>query len=425
MSETPASINFASSYFERHSFGGRLISIPPKLDLNLVVIIPAYRESGLVSVIESLLQCKPLYGSMECLVLINASEVSEVEIHRENMAIYENMQTLVSKYHDHPFWRLHVILDNRLPKKHAGVGLARKILMDEAVRRFAALDFADGIIVSFDADTYCASNLVHEVQLFYQTNADILAANHRFEHPVEGDEFEPVIYEAIKSYELYLRYFREALKLSGFPYYNFTVGSSFSVRAKAYISVGGMNRRKAGEDFYFLHKLMPTGKFGFITKALVYPSPRISDRVPFGTGKAIQQFVTEGKIMVYPLASFLVLQSFFNRLENLYELDVSFVDGFMQDQPDLIRSFLAEIEFRDILIEIKANSASFGAFRKRFFQSFNGLMVLRFLNYASVGYIDSIDVLSASKYLLDYLNLPYETPDLKEILLVFRNIQRV
>ena len=41
----------------------------------------------------------------------------------------------------------------------------------------------------------------------------------------------------------------------GYPDSIYTIGSAFAVRAEAYMKQGGMNRRQAGEDFYFLYKL--------------------------------------------------------------------------------------------------------------------------------------------------------------------------
>ncbi len=69
-----------------------------------------------------------------------------------------------------------------------------------------------------------------------------------------------------------------------------------AVRAKTYAKVGGMNRRKAGEDFYFMHKIMPQGEFSEINQTCVFPSCRVSDRVPFGTGRAQTEWLREGKV---------------------------------------------------------------------------------------------------------------------------------
>jgi len=48
----------------------------------------------------------------------------------------------------------------------------------------------------------------------------------------------------------------------------------------SYIAVRGMNRREAGEDFYFLNKLAKLGDIGQIHATTVYPSARPSRRVP-------------------------------------------------------------------------------------------------------------------------------------------------
>ena len=64
----------------------------------------------------------------------------------------------------------------------------------------------------------------------------------------------------------------------------FTIGSAFAVTANAYIKRGGMTRSQAGEDFYFLQTLAQIGTVGEITTTKVYPSARLSDRIPFGTG---------------------------------------------------------------------------------------------------------------------------------------------
>jgi hypothetical protein len=64
---------------------------------------------------------------------------------------------------------------------------------------------------------------------------------------------------AITSYELHLRYLVHAMRWAGHPFAYQTVGSSMAVRRKAYLSLGGMNTRQAGEDFYFLQKFIEVG----------------------------------------------------------------------------------------------------------------------------------------------------------------------
>ena len=66
-----------------------------------------------------------------------------------------------------------------------------------------------------------------------------------------------------------------------------------AVRAHAYARQGGMNRRQAGEDFYFMQKLVDGEQVENIAEATVFPSARLSHRVPFGTGKALSDAVEE------------------------------------------------------------------------------------------------------------------------------------
>ena len=63
------------------------------------------------------------------------------------------------------------------------------------------------------------------------------------------------------------------------------------MRAAAYVRAGGMRVRKGGEDFYFLQAAAKTGRVVTGDRVLVHPSPRPSDRVPFGTGPAVRKLM--------------------------------------------------------------------------------------------------------------------------------------
>ena len=97
--------------------------------------------------------------------------------------------------------------------------------------------------------------------------------------------------EGIAHYELYLRYYLLGLRYARFPHAYHTVGSSMAVRAWAYAKQGGMNRRQAGEDFYFLNKIIALGGFTELCGTTVVPSARRSHRVPFGTGRAMTEWL--------------------------------------------------------------------------------------------------------------------------------------
>ena len=130
----------------------------------------------------------------------------------------------------------------------------------------------------------CETNYFTAIESVLDTFPNTRGINIYFEHPVSGTEYPETVYRGIILYEMHLRYVNLMTRFTGFPHAYHTVGSCFGVRAESYAREGGMNRKKAGEDFYFLHKIIPLGEFREINSTCVIPSPRESDRVPFGTG---------------------------------------------------------------------------------------------------------------------------------------------
>ena len=57
-----------------------------------------------------------------------------------------------------------------LPKKDAGVGLARKIIMDEAFKRFSTLDH-NGVIACLDGDCVVQENYIEELITHYKSTS--------------------------------------------------------------------------------------------------------------------------------------------------------------------------------------------------------------------------------------------------------------
>jgi len=108
----------------------------------------------------------------------------------------------------------------------------------------------------------------------------------------------PVNYEgqaAICCYEIFLRYWVLGLKYAKSPWAFHSIGSTIVTSTDSYLKVRGMNKREAGEDFYFLNKLAKIGSIDYIRDTCVFPSARSSSRVPFGTGKRIERFLSGQK----------------------------------------------------------------------------------------------------------------------------------
>lgn len=361
-----------NTYLQNRILYKPFVKTPPAAGLKMAVVIPAYNEPNLLQTLQSLLDNESSQQAIEVLVIINYAENSSSQIKDEAEAKAKFLKQWMEK-HSSAQLQFYCILIGDLPKKHAGVGLARKIGMDEAVQRFHQLG-TDGIIVNLDADCTVSANYLNEILHFYKTNIHIQAANIHYEHPIDESEAS----EAIILYELYLRYYVEALRYVKYPYAYHTVGSSFSVKSSIYKQQGGMNRRKAGEDFYFLHKIIPVSNFGEIGNAVVYPSARESDRVPFGTGRSILEVRTKQRdlSLSYSLKTFQLIQFLFDDPIIFYTNET-----FMEQLPEPLQKYLWHINFNKTLSEIENNTQAAVAFVKRYHRFWSGFELLKLVHY--------------------------------------------
>ncbi len=383
-----------------------------KKDLEIIVVIPCYNETKLITALSRLINCEKLTGSVEVITVVN-SAVSDLKAVKEtNTKMLEKAQKW-GKEHEKDWINFYFIDANNLPDKDAGVGLARKIGMDEATLRFEQIK-KDGIIACFDADSTCQNNYLVELEKHFENNPKSPACSIYFEHPVQGSEFSEENYRAIEAYELYLRVYKNALKFCGFPFAFHTIGSSMAVKSKAYQKQGGMNKRKAGEDFYFLQKMMALGNFSELNTTSIYPSPRISDRVPFGTGRAMQNYLSDEQknYTTYAIQSFLDLKKLVENLDTLYLKQI--------DLPESVLAYLKTISFNENLKKIRQNSTSAAHFKQLFFNWFNAFKVLKFVHFARDNYYPDVSVFEAANELLGYLKFPLTKS--KELILVFREI---
>ncbi len=410
-------------YFERYAaYNHQLIDSEPNADLGLVVTIPCFNERELINSLSSLNACERPRCSVEVIIVINEGANSPVEVSEVNTQAYEDALNWATRNNTSKL-RFFPLYIKDLPKKHAGVGMARKIAMDEALRRLSAVGNGEkGIIACFDADCTCAPNYLKAIIDSFETRPKATACSIHFEHPLEGS-LSPEIYTAIIDYELFLRYYDHALKSAGFPYAHQTIGSSMAVRSGVYLKQGGMNRRKAGEDFYFLHKIIPLGHFFDLTTTTVVPSPRVSDRVPFGTGKAVGEWMKSHGLMTYSPITFQDLKCFLDGIYRLYTMDTISCTSWLQTLPLSIRSFLVEHSFVQQWDTLRRQSASEATFVRHFFHWFNGFKVLKYVHYARDHYHTNIPVVSAAHRLLSSKpGYDKVKEDAKELLLYYRAI---
>lgn len=396
---------FADLYLDRYAIRSIAIQPEPDPDVFLIVIIPAFRELNVCASVKSLLACDPPGIKWEILVNVNYPENSDEQTIRDCHQSYQDLLTL-SGSNERSDVRILCLLSPDVPQKSAGVGRARKTAMDEAVSRFNRIGRPDGVIVSFDADCACERNYVSSIAGMFFHRSNIRTANIFFEHPLEGD-LDVWNYNSITQYELYLRYMRQAIRNIGHPHAIHTVGSSFCVRCKTYLQVNGMGTHKAGEDFYFLHKCIRLGGFWEINDTAVNPSPRISDRVIFGTGASIGKMQGMNELMVFNPESFEPLRTFLSYSSAFWddEIDERIQDSFISEFHPALADFLNSRDAWKAIARMKKNSSGRASFQKKFFEWFNGFMILTYLNSAHKNFYSKVPVLEAAGQLADTLGL--------------------
>ncbi len=392
-------------------------------DSKFIVVIPVYLEDHLLDVVYSLQKCTPIEDSVSVLLVFNASEKSDENVvDRQFDAINSFRKEFIKSD-----WSIHfnVVEALNLPAKHFGAGLARKVGMDIAVRHFHEKSIEDGVIISLDADATVEKNYFTEIKAFFQYKEGDGCSIY-FEHALEGEKFDEEVYEAITKYELHLRYYVESLKMIGFPYAFHTIGSCLAFTADAYVSVGGMNRRQGGEEFYFIQKLVQFGTYKNLNSTRVNPSSRISTRVPFGTGPTIKKIIEEeGDYETYNVQCFIDLKQLFDTKEKYYQLTYENYQKEVLNLPGRVRSFLLNSDFFNEITALSANCSTQVVFERRFYELFNAFKVVKYVNYIHEHFISKVPVFDAAIELLEMQDIDVEDVfEERELLELYRKIQK-
>jgi hypothetical protein len=382
--------SLVKTYAERFHVREPYFTSVPAADLSLIIAMPSFKEPDILSTLKSLSACTAPRGQVEIIITINAPEDSSAEILDANNGTYEQIRQWEGS--DKPeFMRLLVIREEDIPKKMAGAGMARKIGMDEAVQRWAMIGI-DGPIICLDADCTVSENYLLEAEKAF-TEPAVKAGHFYFEHCYQQAS-DPTLRQGIQLYELHLRCYILGLRQSGYPFAVHTVGSAMCVRSSVYAKAGGMNKRKAGEDFYFLHKVVPLGGWRDISGAVVYPSCRASDRVPFGTGRAQLEWQNGMGGLTYHPTIYSLMKPLFERV-GLAESELS-----RTHFPQEVRNFLDDADFFEAAQDMKRQATSDVSFRKRFWQWMDGFRVLKLVHHLRDHGLQDQPVMEAAKTLL-------------------------
>jgi hypothetical protein len=199
-----------------------------------------------------------------------------------------------------------------------------------------------------------------------------------------------------------------------------------AVKSDAYQKQGGMSKRKAGEDFYFLQKIIKLGDFTNLNTTTVYPSSRMSHRVPFGTGRAITEFMKqpESRYLTYHPNTFEDLKHFTDLLPKLSQASTSSANTIWECLSAAFQGYIPKKKFTDTIQELNHKTGNQSSFEKRFFHWVDGFFAFKFANY-SVDYYPKVDVTEAAAWMLKKgYDLKSASDHAADILMQFRVLDK-
>ncbi len=241
------------------------------------------------------------------ILVVNATDAATDEIHAENQRLLGHLAKLFpaaralsqdgmvarawlghAEHHD-LLWLDRASAGARLPARE-GVGLARKLGGDLAAALWAREQLRCPLIASSDADVTLPADYFDRLTEPVAESTASAAWLWPYRHEPGGDA---AIDAATVLYEISLRYYVLGLAAAGSCYAYQSVGSTLCVAAPAYLSVRGVPKREAAEDFHLLDKLAKVGPLRRPRVAPIGIRARASQRVPFGTGRRSREIVGE------------------------------------------------------------------------------------------------------------------------------------
>lgn len=162
-----------------------------------------------------------------------------------------------------------------------GVGLARKIGADVALKYFSEGCIKCPWIFSTDADVILPADYFSFIKSVSDKYSAVVTD---FKHFSEDGDLNQLQF----FYDLKLRYYHAGIKYAGTRYDYIPLGSTLIINMSSYAQVRGFPKRNAGEDFYLLNKVAKVKPVKNVAEQLTVDiKSRYSDRVPFGTGPAL------------------------------------------------------------------------------------------------------------------------------------------
>ena len=351
-----------------------------KKQYKAVIAIPCCNElESLPATLESLEACGA-ENFEDTLTIVNVNQ-------RATMDPADNLATLkwLSEF-ETPLplaWLDHVTDSAAYPEKF-GVGLARH----QACTCGLSFIADNSPVISLDADSPVNQKYLSAIFKYLNEHPDFQAGHVNFEHRHCGSEAEK---QAILVYEAHLKRHRQKLEEANSPHAWYAIGSTIVCTKAAYLKSGGYHcRRMAGEDFYLLQQLSKIGcKIEMLNEPTVCPSDRVSDRVPFGTGKAVGEIVQTGIWLTYHEDCYRDLGGLLSAVEQNLNQPASMI---LKQSPNSCAEWLSGRDFTDVWPKLQANARDEKMLRQRFHEWLDAFQTLKLIHHLSDNYYPRVDL---------------------------------
>lgn len=278
-----------------------------------------------------------------------------------------------------------------LAENKGGVGLARKIACDIACQLIHDNKISSPWIHTTDADALLPPDYLDAINTL--DPADTCAALFPFQHAAHSD---PAVTKAQQLYDLSLHYYVQGLAWAQSPWAFHTIGSTLVINALNYAQARGFPKREAGEDFYLLNKLGKTGRIVLLDSKPIVLECRQSDRVPFGTGPALNKILAlenpASDYLFYHPQCFVYLRYWHTIARHLWDdqhqvLTADYINRYREEtelvavKSDVLLACLDALGIQKSLAHAFSHSTSKKVFDRHLHNWFDAFQTLKFIHW--------------------------------------------
>ncbi len=369
-------------------------AFPLKYHYNYALVVPAYSES---------IGCIPLImeNIREGALVILIANAPPDDMEATQQFTREMLQKFPCEWSNRQLFLLEyaplksILLVDRcsegrtIPKDH-GVGLARKIGFDLAIKLICRGNIKSPWINTTDADVTLPQGYPNH------DSGSLVGASARL-YPFSHIST-PALGQATELYDLALHYYLEGLRYSGSPYAYHAIGSTMCVHYLSYAKVRGFPKKAAAEDFYMLNKLAKVGCIEILDSPVLDIQARLSDRVPFGTGHALQSIIRLGdplrEYLYYNPEIFQVLRHWLEVIPEIWpnrsHIDIDFLTGKAGKNREILRDCLTELGLLRVVLDGLSQYRSADTFVRYLHQWFDAFRTLKFVHLIRDRHLESV-----------------------------------